>query len=562
MESKNVIAAISLSAAVIILWGLFFIPEPQKLNQIQNNDTKSQISDSKETPSLEVSEEVKGISREDAIKGGDRIIFENQNIIGSISLNGSAIDDYTFKKYNKELDSKEKIVLLNPANVENGYILNTGWATSNKNIDVPDLNTVWNVEGNNKITPENPVKLFWKNDQGLRFEKIISLDEKYLFTVNQKIINSGDKTYSFYPYGYIHRNKIPDDLTDFYILHEGFVILADDELIEKDYDEVEEKKFSKNAQDGYLSIGDKYWLTSLIPSKSRSFRIDIDYKNKYRASFIDIEGIELASNSSIENTTQLIIGAKTVRDIDGYAESNSINKFDLVINWGILYWIVKPMFYVLEYFFKYTGNFGIAIIMLTVLIRLIFFPLNNFAFKSMSKMKILQPEMTRLKELHKGDKVKLQQEMMSLYKREKINPASGCFPILLQIPFFFALYKLLLLSVEMRHEPFFGYIKDLSAKDPLSIFNLFGLIPYEVPTFLEIGLLPCLMGITMYLQQKLNPTPVNDPVQKKIFAFFPLFLTVILAPFASGLVLYWTSTNVLTIIQQWIIFKRTSVKTK
>ena len=562
MDSKNVIAAISLSAAVIILYGLFFAPEPKQIQDIQDNQ-KNELVQNSEIPKLEETKEVEKISRDEAINNSERLYFENENIFGSISLsNGGVIDDYTFKKYNKELNSEEKIILLNPSNINNGYVFNIGWASSNKNIDLPNAETKWNVLQNKKLTPNNPITLFYENSQGLRFERTISLDKKYLFSINQKIINNTEKTYKFYPYAYLHRNNVPEDLTNFYILHEGFVTVADGELKEIDYDEIDEESYSKKANTGYLAIGDKYWVASIIPTNGRPFRIDIDYKKKYRASYIDSVGLELSANTSIQNNIKSIIGAKTVRDIDGYAESENIEQFDLVINWGVLYWLVKPMFFILEYFFKFSGNYGYAIILLTVLVRIVFFPLNNYAFKSMGKMKVLQPEMARLKELHKNDKQELQKAMMKLYKTEGINPASGCFPILVQIPIFFSLYKLLLLDISMRHAPFIWVWEDLSTRDPLTVFNLFGLLPYSVPSFLEIGILPIAMGTTMYLQQKLNPSPMTDPIQKKIFAFFPLFLTVILAPFAAGLILYWTCTNILTIIQQWVILRKTKVKTQ
>ena len=562
MDSKNVIAAISLSAAVIILYGLFFAPEPQQIQEIQDNQ-KNELVQNSEIPKLVETKEVETISRDEAINNSERLYFENENIFGSISLsNGGVIDDYTFKKYDKELNGEEKIILLNPSNINNGYVFNTGWASSDKNIDLPNTETKWKVSQNKKLTPNNPITLFYENSQGLRFERTISLDKKYLFNINQKIINNTEKTYKFYPYAYLHRNNVPEDLTNFYILHEGFVTVADGELKEIDYDDIDEKSYSKKANTGYLAIGDKYWVASIIPTNGRPFRIDIDYKKKYRASYIDSEGLELSANTSIQNNIKSIIGAKTVRDIDGYAESENIEQFDLVINWGILYWLVKPMFFILEYFFKFSGNYGYAIILLTVLVRIVFFPLNNYAFKSMGKMKVLQPEMARLKELHKNDKQELQKAMMKLYKTEGINPASGCFPILVQIPIFFSLYKLLLLDISMRHAPFIWIWEDLSTRDPLTVFNLFGLLPYSVPSFLEIGLLPVAMGATMFLQQKLNPSPMTDPIQKKLFAFFPLFLTVILAPFAAGLILYWTCTNILTIIQQWIILKKTKVKTQ
>ena len=559
MDTKNVIAAISLSAAVIILYSLFFAPAVVDQKDISNDKNFTSENSSTDAPSLVQDEETIKISRNDALKENERVLFENDKIKGSISLIGSSIDDLTFKNYTNTLNGDDNVILLNPKQSNNGYYVETGWATTNKNIDLPNSKSLWSFEGSNKLTPSSPVILSWTNSQNIKFLKEISIDNQYLFNIKQTIINSSDKTYNFYPYGQIIRNVAPD-VTNFYILHEGLIGVFDDQLVEEDYDDIEEKKYSKNAQSGWLGITDKYWLTSLIPEKDKSFRSDFDYKNKFRANLIETNATEVGANETKRNSIRVIIAAKEVNVIDGYAESENINKFDLAIDWGWFYFIVKPLFFAIQYFFNLAGNFGIAIIMITACIRLAFFPLANYSFRSMAKMKVLQPEMTRLKELHKEDKMKLQQEMMALYKREKVNPISGCLPIFIQIPFFFAIYKVLFVTIEMRHQPFFGWIKDLSERDPTSIFNLFGLIPWDPPSFLLIGVWPCLMGVSMWMQQKLNPTP-PDPVQAKIFMFFPLFLTVILAPFPAGLVIYWTINNILTMAQQYIIIKRTTVKT-
>ena len=557
MDSKNTIAAIALSSAVIVLWALFFVPEKSTVDQ--NIVEKEKIEQSGDAPSLEQKETQITISRDDALKQSERIQFENDNIIGSISLKGASIDDLTFKNYKVTLDNEQRVTLLGPRNIKEGYLIDSGFVTSDKNIDVPNSDTIWSIEGNNKLTDGSPIKLSWSNEQGLKFEKIISLDDKYLFTVKQKIINESNNKYDFYSYGQIIRNEIPE-IIDFLILHEGLIATLDDELIEEDYDDIQEKKFTKIANKGWLGISDKYWITSLIPPKDKEFKTTFDYKNKFRANFISTDPLALNEKSSIEEELQIIVAAKRVDVIDGYAEKLNIDKFDLVIDWGFLYFITKPLFYGIDYFFKLLGNYGLAIIAITICIRLVFFPLANFSFKSMAKMKVLQPEMVRLKELHKNDKMKLQQEMMALYKKEKVNPMSGCLPILVQIPVFFALYKVLFVTIEMRQMPFYGWIHDLSERDPTSIFNIFGLLPYDVPSFLVIGAWPVAMGVSMWVQQKLNPAP-TDPMQAKIFAFFPLFLTVILAPFPSGLVIYWTVNNILTMAQQVFIMRRTTVKT-
>ncbi|REK50115.1 MAG: membrane protein insertase YidC [Proteobacteria bacterium] len=558
MDQKNVVAAISLSAAVIILYSLFFAPEPQPRNQ--NLAEKNKTEQNSDAPSLEQKESLVKISREEAIDQNERIQFENENIIGSISLKGAIIDDLTFKNYDTTLESDVNVTLLNPRNIEDGYFIESGFVTTDKNIDIPNADSVWSIIGNNQLREGNPIKLAWTNDQGITFEKEISIDNKFLFTINQKVINSTDKKYDFYSYGQIIRNKIPEGLSNFYILHEGMLAALDGELIEKDYDDIEEEKFSMNAQKGWFGVGDKYWISSIVPPRNKEFKTTFDFKNKFRANYISTEAIELGSNSSIEDQMQVIVAAKRVDTVDGYAAELNIDKFDLVIDWGFLYFITKPLFYAIDYFFKLLGNYGLAIIAVTFCIRLAFFPLANFSFRSMAKMKALTPEMTRLKELHKNDKMKLQQEMMALYKKEKVNPMSGCLPIMIQIPVFFALYKVLFVTIEMRQMPFYGWIQDLSERDPTSLFNLFGLLPYDVPSFLVIGAWPVAMGVSMWIQQKLNPAP-TDPTQAKIFAFFPLFLTVILAPFPAGLVIYWTVNNILTMAQQLFIMKRTTVKT-
>tara|TARA_B100000029_G_scaffold115618_1_gene108111 strand:- start:1498 stop:3177 length:1680 start_codon:yes stop_codon:yes gene_type:complete len=557
MDTRNVIAAISLSAAVIILYSLFFIPDPQITKQDLTDNKK--VEQNTDTPSLEQKENKIQISRDEALNQNDRVQFENQSVIGSISLKGATIDDLTFKEYNISLDSDERVTLLGPRNINDGYLVESGFVTTDKNIDIPNSETIWSINGNNKLTNQSPIRLSWTNNQGITFEKEISLDDKFLFTIKQKIINTTDKKYDFYSYGQIIRNKVPK-ISNFYILHEGLIATLDDELIEEDYDDIQDKKFSKSAKKGWLGIGDKYWITSLIPPREKGFKTTFDYKNKFRANFITTEPLELIGNSKIEEELQIIIAAKRVDVIDGYSKSLNIDKFDLVIDWGFLYFITKPLFFGIDYFFKLLGNYGLAIIAITICIRLAFFPLANFSFRSMAKMKALQPEMVRLKELHKNDKMKLQQEMMALYKKEKINPMSGCLPILVQIPVFFALYKVLFVTIEMRQMPFYGWIQDLSEKDPTSIFNLFGLLPYDVPSFLIIGAWPVAMGVSMWIQQKLNPAP-TDAMQAKIFMFFPLFLTIILAPFPAGLVIYWTVNNILTMAQQVFIMKRTTVKT-
>jgi len=558
MDSKNVLMAIVLSTLVLVFWATFFEPPPVERQIAEDQVTKSEELSS---PSIEKVELSKKIVRDDTIDSVARVKIENNNIKGSISLQGAIIDDIIFKNYKESLESDQKVIFLNPKSSDEGYYIETGWASnSNEKLKLPLDNTIWKVKGNKVLTPNNPIVLEWDNNEGLIFTKKIELDDKYLFKISQGIKNTSNKSYEFFPYAQITRNYKPD-VIPIYILHEGFIGMFDDELKEEDYEDVEDEKFIINSSKGWLGITDKYWLTAIVPEKGKKFKSEfLSIDGKYKANFIIKEATVLSSNASITNEINAFVMAKEVAVIDDYAEKLGIEKFDLTIDWGWFYFITKPLFFVIEYFFKLTGNFGVAIIILTALVRIVFFPLANYSFRSMAKMKILQPEMIRLKELHKDDKTKLQQEMMALYKREKVNPVSGCLPVLIQIPFFFAVYKMLYVTIEMRQQPFFGWIQDLSARDPTSIFNLFGLIPWDPPTFLMIGVWPILMGLTMFLQQKLNPTP-PDPMQAKIFMFLPIFLTIILAPFPSGLVVYWTVSNVLTMAQQWVIIRGTKVKT-
>jgi len=532
MDFRNVLIAIVLSTLVLIGWATFFEAPIVEQQTTENEITKNEDLSS---PSIDEGEkEIKNeITRNDVINNTNRIKVENENIKGSISLQGAIIDDIIFKNYNETLNGENKVIFLNPKNSSEEYFIETGWASSgNEKIKLPLGDTIWKVKGNSTLTPNNPVTIEWDNGDGLIFTKKIDLDEKFLFKITQSIKNTSNKSFQFYPYAQITRKGKPEG-RQIYILHEGFLGVFGEELVEKDYDDIEKEKFTINSSKGWLGITDKYWLTAIVPEKGKEFKAEfVAKKEKYRANYIIKEGSILNPNNSITNEINAFVAAKEVAAIDSYAEKLGIEKFDLAIDWGWFYFFTKPLFFIIDYFFKLTGNFGLAIVIITALVRLIFFPLANYSFKSMAKMKILQPEMIRLKELHKGDKVKLQQEMMALYKREKVNPISGCLPVIIQIPFFFAIYKMLYVTLEMRHQPFFGWIKDLSERDPTSVFNLFGLIPWDPPTFLMIGAWPILMGLSMWVQQKLNPTP-PDPIQAKIFMFFPLFLTIILAPFPS-----------------------------
>ena len=563
-QTKNLILATGLSFLVLLTWMFFFPPEPIPETYERVNEQSGQVSNTgnQKLSDQEVQNYNENAEQDSSDQFAPRVEILTKNLKGSIWLKGGRIDELSLVNYRDTLDkTSNNVSLLSPLGSDKPYYAFHGWAAMEglENGDTPNSSTVWVLKSGTILTENSPIVLTWKNDLGVIFEKRISVDENYMFEVNQSVINGSDSAVKLYPYGNLTRNGQPDTI-GFYILHEGLLATLDDELIEEDYDDIQEEKFTRTSQKGWLGISDKFWLTSLIPPKGKEFKTTFDYKDKWRVNFVATEPLELRGNSIIEDKMDVIIAAKRVDVIDGYAESLQIDKFDLAIDWGMLYFVTRPLFTAIDYFFKLLGNYGLAIIAVTVCIRLAFFPLANFTFRSMAKMKALQPEQARLKELHKDDKMALQKATMALFKREKVNPMSGCLPILVQIPVFFALYKVLFVTIEMRHMPFYGWIQDLGARDPSSIFNLFGLLPFDVPSMLMIGAWPVMMGVSMFIQQKLNPAP-TDPMHARIFMFFPLFLTVILAPFPAGLVIYWTFNNIFTMMQQVFIMKRTTVKT-
>ena len=564
MDSKNVLMAVILSTVIIVGWQVLVVDPELKKTKTEVTKVEQTTSANNGKPSApsinnKLPAPQKLISRTDAVSSEQRVRLENEKLTGSISLNGALIDDVVLKTYKETLDKNSKqVVILNPKKMNTGYYLESGWASAN-NLKVPDNNSVWTLVKNKSLTPQTPIELEWDNKNGLIFNKKIEIDNQYLFKITESIKNNSKNKVDLFHYSQITRKEKPS-VQDFYILHEGLVGVIDESLQEQKYDDIKEKNEKYQGTEGWVGITDKYWLTAIVPQKKEAFNAEFTFNDSYKANYILTNPTSIEPGKTNSRSAQLFIGAKEVNVIDGYTKTADIKKFDLAIDWGWFYFFTKPLFFIIDYLYKFCGNFGIAIVLLTAGIRLLFFPLANYSFASMAKMKALQPEMVRLKDLHKDDKQKIQLEMMALYRKEKINPVSGCLPMLIQIPFFFAIYKMLFVTLEMRHAPFFGWIQDLSAPDPTSLFNLFGLIPWSPPSFLIIGVWPILMGVSMWVQQKLNPAP-TDPIQAKIFAFFPLFLTVMLASFPSGLVVYWTVNNVLTMAQQYIIIRKTTIKT-
>ena len=490
-----------------------------------------------------------------------RVQIESPRVHGSFGLTGGRIDDLWLSDYRETLapDSPE-VLLLSPVGAAGAYYAEFGWAADPAaQLRVPDAQTEWQTD-RTTLTPDSPVTLTWDNGQGLKFIRTVRIDANYMFAVTQRVENTGAEAVTLYPYALASRSGAPDVL-GFFILHEGPMGVFDGTLTEVDYDDLrDDGAIEETSTGGWIGITDKYWLVALIPDQeiqfAAGFRHSFAQEDKFQVDYLR-GGVTIAAGSSGEVTNRLFAGAKEVETVEAYRVGLGIVRFDLTVDWGWLFFLTKPIFLAIDFLFGLIGNFGVAIIVFTIFIRLLFFPLANKSFRSMGKMRLLQPEMQRMREAYKDDRERMTKETMELYKREGVNPLSGCMPILLQIPVFFALYKVLFVTIEMRHAPFYGWIKDLSAPDPTSLFNLFGLLPFDTPGFLTIGVWPLLMGISMYLQQKLNPAP-PDPIQAKIFMFLPLIFTVILAGFPAGLVIYWTSNNFLTIAQQWVIMRRTT----
>jgi len=562
-ETRNMILAIILSIIVFWGWGYFFdkprvSPEGQ-LKSTQAPQNAEVPGSAPPTPQI--------VKREKAITTVDRITIATPTLKGSILLKGCRIDDLTLKDYKQTTEKNSPLVhLLSPAQTESPYYAEFGWVDPTNAIQTPTGETLWTVQGNTNLTPDTPVHLKWDNGHGLVFDRTLSIDRNYMITVKDQVSNTSSQAVQLATYGRVVRENLPQ-MSSFFILHEGPIGYLNNELIELKYEDLNKKNLqSYNSQGGWLGITDKYWLTALIPDQNMNVKatyrhIQMGTTQRYQVDFVGSDST-IAPGKSIESTIHFFAGAKVLKILDAYEENMKIKHFDLAVDFGWFYFLTKPMFYVLTTAKGLLGNFGLAILALTVILKLLFFPLANRSYRSMARMKDLQPKIMVLKERYADDKMKLNQEVMELYKREKVNPMAGCLPMLIQIPVFFALYKVLFVTIEMRQAPFYGWIHDLSAPDPTSIFNLFGLIPWDPPSFLMIGAWPLIMGGTMLLQQKISPPPA-DPIQARMFMLMPVIFTVMLAQFPAGLVIYWAWNNILTIAQQWTIMrleKRHSVK--
>ncbi len=588
-NNRNFFITIALSVAILTLWQVFYmnprieaereaarIEAEQQQTQDQTQGASSGAAGELPTaapqgvpgtPAAPAGSVTAG--RETAGEGGERIRIETPRISGSINLTGARLDDLLLKDYRVSVDkTSPNVELLKPAQMPDGYFVELGYSGTGVGA-LPKNDTVWSVDGDPVLTPDSPVVLTYANDAGLTFRRTIAVDGDYMFTVTDEIENAGSAAAAISPYGRTMRFGTPETV-GIYVLHEGLIgVTGEEGLQEIDYGDLEETREIKPgpSSDGWLGITDKYWAVALVPPTGSTFQPTYSYFNsdnrpRYQAAYLG-NALNVAPGSSTTIESRFFAGAKEVAKIDAYETAFEIRQFDLLIDWGWFYFITKPVFYVMDWLFKLLGNFGLAILGTTVLVKLVFFPLANKSYKSMANMKKMQPAMLEIREKYADDKMKQQQAMMELYKKEKINPIAGCWPILLQIPVFFALYKVLYVTIEMRHAPFFGWIQDLSAPDPTSVWNLFGLLPWDpalyLPALMLLGVWPIIMGITMFLQMRMNPTP-PDPTQAMIFTWMPVMFTFMLSTFPAGLVIYWAWNNFLSILQQGVIMKRQGAK--
>ncbi len=573
-EQNNFLVAVILSLAVLVGWQ-FLVTEPRIAadKAIQQSGQQADKTDTPVAPQAapqvtpSITPEVAAPRAASRFASTPRLAIETPQLSGTIALMGARFDDLVLRNYSATASANApRQPLFKPEGQKGHWQTHHGFiAAANANVTLPDENSIWEVAQGATLTPTQPVTLRHVTPEGLVLEQHISVDENFMFTVTQSAENKTDAALTLYPFGQITRSGRPDT-TDLFILHEGPIGFFGEEgegLMEIDYDDLaDDGPIKTAAKQGWLGFTDKYWAAALIPPQDAPFtgRFVVSADTAlpvYRADFL-LAGQALAIGQTIQATHQFFAGAKTVELIDGYADAGA-TRFDLLIDWGWFYFLTKPMFTALHFLYALIGNYGVAILLVTVLIKLAFFPLANRSYETMAKMKKLQPRMLQLREVHKDDRQAQQQELMKLYREEKLNPLAGCLPILLQIPVFFSLYKVLFVTIDMRHQPFFGWIQDLSAPDPTSLFNLFGLLPYDVPAFLLIGVWPLLMGITMFVQMQMNPPP-PDPIQARMFQILPIFFTFILAGFPAGLVIYWAWNNFLSLLQQGYIMRRNGVE--
>ena len=559
-ENRNLFLAVGLSIAVLLGFSHFYEkPKQEKLlgQQLQEQALKAEQA----LPTLVTAhEKVNKLPEANLAEKSPRIAIENESVSGSIRQVGAVIDDLLLTKYQETTESNsQKIRLLENEGSEHSYSISGGWKTAdNSNVGLlPNENTNWQLQGENqKLTPSHPLVLTWFNDRGLKFERTISIDNDYLITITDQVTNHGETAVNLQAYNKISR-KNPPKSQGFYILHEGAIGYFNNKLFEESYENIAKTPFSQQATNGWFGFTDKFWLVSLIPDAKSAANIEYTSQNNVNIAQFTATPASIKPEETYTYTFKIFAGAKVLSILDDYEPKIGVPHFDLAVDFGWFYFLTKPLFYTLEYLHQLLGNLGLAILVLTILFKMMLYPMATKSYRSMARLKNLQPKIHHIQNMYKDDRTRQSQEMMALYKKEKVNPAGGCLPMLIQAPIFFCLYKVLFVSIEMRHAPFFGWIHDLAAPDPTSFVNLFGLLPFTPPSFLQIGIWPIIMGATMVIQQRMNPQPA-DPAQAKVMMIMPIMFTYLFASFPAGLVVYWTWNNLLSMAQQWLITKQMS----
>lgn len=572
-EDKNNLFLFMLLATLIYLGFDHFIMQPrmEEMKASQQAEAVKKQEEFEARREVDDIEPLAGLSRQNVLAKEPRIKISNNQVSGSLSLKGSRIDDLKLLNHYVTLDRERKVSVLTPAGVKGARFAEYGWVPANKNIRVPDRNTPWELKkgSNSELTPEKPVILRWENGQGLIFERELEIDQNFLITIEDKIINETDKTLTFYPYGLVSQRGVPEDFTGQWVIHEGPIAYIGEELMEISYEELNDKGTKESYDDrGWIGFTEKYWFVSILPAQVGQKTFRFIQKAAEKSDNPPLYQVDMLGQSMTVNpgetggyTNRLFAGAKRVKLLAHYEKTLDVPHFDLAVDFGMWYFLTKPFLYLLIFINGLVGNFGITIIIFTLMLRLAVFPLANTSYKSFAKMRTIAPQMAEIREKYGDDKQQLQQHLVELYQRENVNPMAGCLPILVQIPIFFSLYKVLRLSIEMRHAPFFGWIQDMSAPDPTTIFNLFGLIDWQPPEPLMIGAWPCMMLATMLLQRSMQPPP-QDRTQAMMIRFMPWFMTYILSKFAAGLVIYWTFSSALALVQQYIIMRSMGVEVK
>ena len=556
-DFKSFLTAVFLSVLVVLGFNYFFPQQKAETNITQSSDEEAPITDEATGAAGSTEVETAPLPVADALKQDERLKINNGVVNGSIRLKGARFDEILLNKYKLTLDENSPDVeLFSPAKTENAYYADYGWLSTDKSLLLPNKDTLWTVEGNQELTPQTPVTLVWNNGQGVKFVYVISIDDNYLFDITQTIVNNSGKEITIYPYGLFSRTLDKDALGRS-IVHEGFTGVIDGDLKEIKYSKLDKEKTPETFETtgGWISLTERYWFSAFIFNDAYKAKVTLRQVNDNLFQ-LDFKGLpmQIQSGNSASFSSQLYAGAKEIKLLDEY--SKNIKKFDLNVDFGWYYFLTKPFFYILDYLYHFIGNMGWAILLFAALLRLLMFPIANKSYESMSKMKKVQPKLMELQNTFKDDKLALQRATMELYRREKVNPASGCLPMFIQIPIFFSLYKVLNIAIEIRHAPFIGWIKDLSAPDPLTISTWAHIY---VPSLLDIGVWPLIYGLTMFIQQKLNPAPANKD-QARMMAMMPLIFMIMFAHFAVGLVIYWTLSNILSVIQQKYIMYKNGVK--